>query len=192
MAGRPKIYDEEKALDNAIQVFWKMGYENASADELLKAMGIGKGSFYLAYKGGKQELFEKSITRFFSLYISDFLKGLKSAENPIETIKEFFYRMADPESLNNIYGCYFGNTIAQAVDQNLKKLAGDQQAIIIKAFTVELHRAKNSGYLKSNVSPELLASNLLNFWNGLNITRNVEKNPVKLKQLIDLNFELLE
>jgi len=78
------------------------------------------------------------------------------------------------------------------VDQNLKKLAGDQQAIIIKAFTVELHRAKNFGYLKSNVSPELLASNLLNFWNGLNITRNVEKNPVKLKQLIDLNFELLE
>jgi len=192
MAGRPKIYNEEKALDNAIEVFWKRGYEKASADELLKAMGIGKGSFYLAYKDGKQELFEKSIIRFFNLYINGFLQGLKSTDNPIEAIKNFFYLMADPESLIGKYGCYFGNAISQAEDINLKKLAGQQQLIISKAFTDELRRAKNSGYLKSEISPELLGSNLLNFWNGLNITRNVVKDPEKLKQLIDMNFELLE
>jgi TetR/AcrR family transcriptional regulator, transcriptional repressor for nem operon len=192
MAGRPKIYDEEKALDCAIEVFWKRGYEKASAEELLKAMGIGKGSFYLAYKDGKQELFKKSITRFFNLYISGFLQSLKTLDNPIEGIKNFFYLIADPESPIGKYGCYFGNAISQAEDKNLKQLAGQQQSIISKVFTDELRRAKDSGYLKSEISPELLASNLLNFWNGLNVTRNVVKDPQEIKEMIDLNFKIYE
>jgi TetR/AcrR family transcriptional regulator, transcriptional repressor for nem operon len=192
MVGRPKIYDEEKALDKAIEVFWMKGYEKASADELLKAMGIGKGSFYLAYKDGKQELFEKSINRFFNLYINDFLQGLKSAENPIIAIKDFFYMLADSESLLGKYGCYFGNAVLQAADKNLKQLAGEKQSIISKTFAAELQRAKTAGYLKSDISPELLGLNLLNLWNGLNVSRNIVKDPAMLKELIDLNFKFFE
>lgn len=55
MAGRPKIFDEREAIQNATEIFRNKGYDTASAEELLNAMGIGKGSFYLAFKGGKQE-----------------------------------------------------------------------------------------------------------------------------------------
>jgi len=192
MAGRPKIYDEEMALDKAIAVFWEKGYEKASAEELLKAMGIGKGSFYLAYKDGKQELFEKSITRFFNLYINGFLQSLKAMENPIEGIKNFFYQMADNESLLGKYGCYFSNAISQAEDKNLKRLARQQQLLISKRFTEELRRAKEAGYLKSEISLDLLGANLLNFWNGLNVTRNVEEDSAKIRELVDFNFKILE
>ena len=54
MAGRPKIFDEQEVISKASQIFWEKGYEAASAEELLKAMGIGKGSFYLFFKGGKK------------------------------------------------------------------------------------------------------------------------------------------
>jgi len=54
MAGRPKIFDEQDVINKAIEVFWGKGYEAASADELLKAMNIGKGSFYLSFRGGKR------------------------------------------------------------------------------------------------------------------------------------------
>lgn len=56
MAGRHKTYDEQVVLDKAIEVFWKKGYELSSAENLLKAMGIGKGSFYFAFKKWKTRI----------------------------------------------------------------------------------------------------------------------------------------
>ncbi|THU40537.1 TetR/AcrR family transcriptional regulator [Niastella caeni] len=192
MAGRPKIYDEEKALDNAIEVFWEKGYENATPNELLSAMGIGKGSFYLAYKGGKQELFEKSVRRFFSLYPKPFLEVLKTIDNPTEAIRSYFYVMADPKTGFYKRGCYFANTVVQAEDKALKKIAGEQILTIAHAFTDAMKKAKKSGHIKTNLSPELLELYFINLWNGLNVTRNIVKDPAKLKALIDLNLKILE
>ena len=45
MAGRPKIFDEKDVIRKASAVFWKKGYEASSAEELLAAMQMGKGSF---------------------------------------------------------------------------------------------------------------------------------------------------
>jgi TetR/AcrR family transcriptional repressor of nem operon len=52
MTGRPKTFDERAVIERAQRVFWRRGYSAASTDELLAAMGIGKGSFYLAFPGG--------------------------------------------------------------------------------------------------------------------------------------------
>jgi TetR/AcrR family transcriptional repressor of nem operon len=192
MAGRPKIYDEEKALDKAIEVFWEKGYEHATPDELLDAMGIGKGSFYLAYKGGKRELFEKSVKRFFNLYSVSFLERLRTTDNPIAAIRSYYYMMADPKTGFWKHGCYFANTIVQTKDNTLKKLAQRQMSTLGNAFMDGLRRAKKSGDLKSDLSPEFLGLYLLNLWNGLNITRKMVRDPARLKELIDINLGILK
>jgi len=191
MAGRPKIYDEEKALDRAIEVFWEKGYENATPAELLAAMGIGKGSFYLAYKGGKRELFEKSVQRFFNLYPKPALEALKSSRNPIEVIRSFYYVMADPTTGFWKHGCYLANTVIQTKDTALIKMAEEQLLTIAQAFTDALSRAKTAGRFQSDLSPEFLRLYLLNLWNGLTVTRKMEQDPTKLKALIDKNLEIL-
>jgi AcrR family transcriptional regulator len=61
--GRPREFDLEKALDIALQVFWRRGYEGASMADLTEAMGITKPSLYAAF-GNKEELFRKTLDRY--------------------------------------------------------------------------------------------------------------------------------
>ncbi len=61
--GRPREFDVDKALDLALQVFWRKGYEGASMADLTEAMGITKPSLYAAF-GNKEELFRKALDRY--------------------------------------------------------------------------------------------------------------------------------
>jgi AcrR family transcriptional regulator len=61
--GRPREFNPDKALDRALKVFWRKGYEGASLPDLTKAMGINRPSLYAAF-GNKEALFRKAIDRY--------------------------------------------------------------------------------------------------------------------------------
>src|ERR1700692_1987824 len=61
--GRPRSFDVEKALDRALQVFWRKGYEAASLSDLTKAVGVNRPSLYAAF-GDKETLFRKALDRY--------------------------------------------------------------------------------------------------------------------------------
>lgn len=60
---RPREFDECKALDAALRVFWRKGYEGATLDDLTGAMGINRPSLYGAF-GNKQALFSRVLERY--------------------------------------------------------------------------------------------------------------------------------
>src|SRR4051794_22910478 len=61
--GRPRAFNIDKALDRALKVFWRKGYEGATLPDLTKAMGINRPSLYAAF-GNKESLFRKAIDRY--------------------------------------------------------------------------------------------------------------------------------
>jgi len=61
--GRPRSFDAATALDRALEVFWRQGYEGTSLADLTAAMGINKPSLYAAF-GNKEELFGKVLARY--------------------------------------------------------------------------------------------------------------------------------
>jgi AcrR family transcriptional regulator len=62
-SGRPREFDIDRALDAALNVFWRKGYEGASLPDLTKAMGINRPSLYAAF-GNKESLFRRAIERY--------------------------------------------------------------------------------------------------------------------------------
>ncbi|NUS19768.1 MAG: helix-turn-helix transcriptional regulator, partial [Mesorhizobium sp.] len=48
-AGRPREFDIDQALDLAMQLFWRHGYEGTSIADLTEALGITRASLYAAF-----------------------------------------------------------------------------------------------------------------------------------------------
>jgi AcrR family transcriptional regulator len=62
-SGRTRQFDTDKALDQALEVFWARGYEGATLPELTRAMGINRPSLYAAF-GNKEGLFHKALDHY--------------------------------------------------------------------------------------------------------------------------------
>lgn len=62
-AGRPRAFNPEAALDAAMKIFWRDGYEGASLADLTEAMGINRPSLYATF-GDKEELYRKVVEHY--------------------------------------------------------------------------------------------------------------------------------
>lgn len=61
--GRPRSFDREAALEQAMFSFWRHGYETTSIADLTAAMGVTAPSLYTAF-GDKQRLFLEAVQRY--------------------------------------------------------------------------------------------------------------------------------
>ncbi len=60
---RPREFNEDEALEVAMQVFWSKGYEATSLSDLTEAMGLSKSSLYDTF-GCKHDLFLAAMDRY--------------------------------------------------------------------------------------------------------------------------------
>ena len=61
--GRPREFVLDDALDSAIDVFWRQGYEGTTLDDLTRAMKISRPSLYAAF-GNKESTFRAAVERY--------------------------------------------------------------------------------------------------------------------------------
>jgi len=61
--GRPRQFDRDAALGQALALFWRHGYESTSVAALTEAMAITAPSLYAAF-GSKEQLFYEAVDRY--------------------------------------------------------------------------------------------------------------------------------
>ena len=194
MAGRPKHYQDEELIDRATEVFWKKGYNAASAKDLLEAMDIGQGSFYRSFPGGKKELYQKSLNRFFEKADKQFNKGLNESQDPKQFIKDFFLSVADRQVPEQMNGCYIGNAVIELcnLDEETKKISSDLLIKLKGSFKKALVKAQKLGTLDAQKSPSALAEELLNLWNGINVTQRMQPKSTRVRAIIESSLRILD
>ena len=84
MAGRPREFDRDAALDKAMRLFWERGYEGTSVGDLAEALGIGKPSLYAAF-GHKEQLFYEALDLYVRTYGPE-LGDVATARGAIESL----------------------------------------------------------------------------------------------------------
>lgn len=101
--GRPREFDTDTALDLALHVFWRKGYEGASMADLTEAMGITKPSLYAAF-GNKEDLFRKALDRYVDGPGGYFRSGLEKA-TAREAVEHILYESVEAVTDPKNPGC---------------------------------------------------------------------------------------
>ncbi|WP_322027835.1 TetR/AcrR family transcriptional regulator [Burkholderia sp. BCC1977] len=91
--GRPRSFDKEAALDRAMEVFWRLGYEGASMTDLTAAMGIAPPSLYAAF-GSKEALFRQAVERYRETEGREIWDSVEQAGSAHDAIEHYLMQTA--------------------------------------------------------------------------------------------------
>jgi AcrR family transcriptional regulator len=156
--GRPREYDTEKALDEAMEVFWRHGYEGATIAELTAAMGINPPSLYSAF-GSKEGLLKAALDRY-SQKRDEAMREVLSAPTAHEAVKRLLLRLADMQTdSKNPPGCLLvaGGLACGAGAENVPFELAARRAQTEEQLRDRFVRAKQDGDLPAGTDPAALA-----------------------------------
>lgn len=168
--GRPRAFDVDRALDRAMAVFWRKGYEGASLPDLTRAMGINRPSLYAAF-GNKEQLFRKAMDRYAQGPAAYAIEALQAP-----TARAVFERLlcggiAMLTSPRNPHGCLAVQgalACGQEADPVRKELIA-RRAALIDALRERFERARAEGDLSPDEDPAVLARYAATVLHGLSI-----------------------
>lgn len=169
--GRPRTFDREQAIEQALLLFWQYGYESTSLALLKESIagGITAPSFYAAF-GSKEALFKEVVERYIRTYgqVNQSLwdKTL-SAKQAIETTLRCSAKMQTENS--HPKGCLLvlsANTCPPE-HQAIMQLLANKRAHYRRGFLACVKRAILQGELPSSTDATGQATLLYSFYLGL-------------------------
>jgi AcrR family transcriptional regulator len=166
--GRHREFDVEKALDAALCVFWRKGYEGASYADLTEATGVERPALYSAF-GNKEALFRRVLDRYYERYLDYIPKALdlptsrEVAAYILSSAVDLNTRFPDHRGCLGVNGVLAGSDEAEPVRQALI----DARAVGEMQLRERFERAKAEGDLPATARPAALAAFLLAVGHGI-------------------------
>lgn len=171
MAGRPREFDRDAALEQAMRLFWERGYEGTSVGDLAETLNIGKPSLYAAF-GSKEQLFYESLDlyeRTIGYFPPGWLDAIPTAREAIEKIlRRNVETYADPSVPT---GCFIVLAAAVGPPQNAEVRADLQRRrhAAESAFARRIARGQAEGDVPASANAEALAGFYVTLLNGLSL-----------------------
>jgi len=172
--GRPRTFDRDQAIEQAMYLFWQQGYESTSLTQLKASInnGISAPSFYAAF-GSKEALFRECVQRYLATFgqVTEFLWDTRlTGREAVETsLRRSAQMQCEP---GHPTGCMVGlgamsATSAEhaAVTEPLTRSRNRTRAGIAAA----IERAVAAGELRPDVDVSALAASFSTFMFGLSI-----------------------
>lgn len=186
--GRPRAFDEDAALDEALALFWRLGFQGASLAELTQAMGLSKPSLYAAF-GDKEALYLRALERYVQGRVADKVAALAAEPDGFKAVQGFLRGMARMFTEAEQKGCFVvnglsdlgGTGVPAAVEQALAAAHKD----IERALRERLLRAQQEGGLAAGAEVRPLASFFATFLAGLGVSAKAGGRRAQLEAAIE-------
>jgi AcrR family transcriptional regulator len=185
--GRPREFNPDKALDRALEVFWRHGYEGASLNDLTAAMGINRPSLYTAF-GNKEALFRKALGRYTDEHMAFIRAALDepTARGAVEALLRGYAAAVTgpdtPPGCLTVQGALASGPDSESIRAELTahRRAGEA------ALRARLSRARKEGDLPGDADPGELARYFNAIAQGLAVQAAGGASRRQLQRVIDI------
>ena len=112
--GRPREFDTDKAVQGAMEIFWRRGYLATNLPDLLIAMGLTRGSFYKAFRD-KESAYLAALDHYDKVVVSKAVQALGNCTGPDANscLSLLFAPAKDPRR-----GCFICNAMVELAPDN--------------------------------------------------------------------------
>ncbi len=190
----PKVkqFDEQAALEKAMQLFWKQGFHATSMQDLVNHLGISRSSIYDTY-GDKRTLFDAA----FLYYRSSSIAGLEHFLDNQTSIKEGFRHLfltAIKEAEVEKNGCFVVNTATELVpgDDEIEKVLQSNITTLTNIFQAFLQRGVDTGEVSKKKDLAAISNMFITYYNGIRVIAKMEKNPNVMKNTLNVLLSVLD
>ncbi|MEY9742538.1 AcrR family transcriptional regulator [Bradyrhizobium japonicum] len=191
--GRPREFDAETALDQAMEVFWRHGYEGATIAQLTEAMGINPPSLYACF-GNKEGLLKAALDRYTKLR-GVWMDEVVAAPTARDVAERMLMGIADKQTdPSNPPGCLLvqGGIACGTGSENVPfELAArrSQNEVQLRDRFV---RAKAEGDLKPTSDPAALARYVSAVSVGMGVMASSGADREALRQVASVAVQAIE
>ncbi len=191
---RPREFNTEEALDEAVEVFWTKGYDATSLRDLLNAMELSKSSFYQTFDS-KGALYLKCLDRYRTRIADEMMHDLKQAESGRAFLEAVFRDLA--RGLDRPHGrrpCLVMNDSGdverreEAVARRMRRGAEQFETV----FRTAVERAQREGDVPADKNADALARYLMSSRSGLLAVRKAGASAKELRDIIEVTLSALE
>jgi TetR/AcrR family transcriptional regulator, transcriptional repressor for nem operon len=184
---RPREFQPEDVIEEAMQQFWERGYRATSIGDLVTATGVRPGSLYGAFRGGKRALFLGSLARYSKLVVPQKLGELDRPGASIAQVRAYFDGLVrDLLSPEGRQGCLLVNSAIElaALDDEVAAVVRGHHARLERSFTAALRTARDRNEVPATVDPAGTARLLVATSQGLMVVGKANPDEEVLKAIV--------
>lgn len=191
--GRPREFDAETALDQAMEVFWRHGYEGATIVQLTEAMGINPPSLYACF-GNKEGLLKAALDRYTKLrnvWMDEVVAAPTAREVAARMLMGIAEKQTDPA---NPPGCLLvqGGIACGTGSENVPFELAARRAENEDQLRERFVRAKAEGDLKDTADPAALARYVSAVSVGMGVMASSGADREALRQVASVAVQAVE
>lgn len=188
--GRPREFNTDKALDEALTIFRKNGYDGTTMLDLTEAMGINRPSLYVAF-GNKEALFHKVLDRYEEKHFG-FIAEAFQLPTSRAVVERLLHGFADvhtdpdkPHGCLTVHGALATGESTESVrlELNRRREAGET------AIRQRLERGRAEGELPAHVDPANWAKYITAVANGMAVMAAAGETRDALHRLAEITMQ---
>jgi TetR/AcrR family transcriptional repressor of nem operon len=155
---RTKEFDPDKALQQAVDLFWTQGYARTSLDDLMTAMGIARQSLYDTF-GDKRQLYIKALERYRDQTLAAARAPFAEEQSVRAGFRNLLLGISQESKAQLQRGCLLisANLEREPGDEEIAELLIDNQKSTEAIFREAIEHAQKSGDISRKKDASALA-----------------------------------
>ncbi|MBC8129753.1 MAG: TetR/AcrR family transcriptional regulator [Rhizobiaceae bacterium] len=188
--GRPREFDIDEALQAAMELFWRKGYEGTSLTDLTDGMGITRPSLYGTF-GNKEELFRKALERYEQGYMG-FFRDAMGEPTAREVVEKMMNGYVDALTATcNPGGCMGINAAMACSDAaaEVQKAVIEKRKFGERTLCERFAKARDEGDLSPESDPADLARYIMTVSQGMAVQAVAGASRDALRKVVSMTMK---